>query len=46
MDGWGYELSEPVAVTGGGVSRFTDLRQELTVKQTRGKALSTARLTG
>jgi ectoine hydrolase len=33
MDGWGYELSEPVAITADGVSRFTDLTQDLTVKR-------------
>jgi ectoine hydrolase len=35
MDGWGYELSEPVAVTSDGVSRFTDLPQELAVRKPR-----------
>ncbi len=29
MDGWGYELSEPVVVTETGVERLTDLPQEL-----------------
>lgn len=33
MDGWGYELSEPIAVTADGVSRFTDVPQILTVKE-------------
>lgn len=31
MDGWGYELSEPVVVTDTGVERLTDLPHELTV---------------
>lgn len=35
MDGWGYELSEPVAVTPDGVSRFINLPQELTIKKSR-----------
>lgn len=30
MDGWGYELSEPIAVTPNGVERFTDVTQDLT----------------
>ncbi len=33
MDGWGYELSEPVVVTGSGAERLTDLPQELTIKR-------------
>jgi ectoine hydrolase len=33
MDGWGYELSEPVAVTPTGVERLTDLPQELTIRR-------------
>ena len=31
MDGFGYEMSEPVVVTDTGVERLTDLPQELTV---------------
>jgi ectoine hydrolase len=31
MDGWGYELSEPVALTGTGVERLTNLSQTLTI---------------
>jgi ectoine hydrolase len=31
MDGWGYELSEPVVVTATGVERLTDLPHELTI---------------
>jgi ectoine hydrolase len=31
MDDWGYELSEPVVVTEGGVERLTDLPHELTI---------------
>ena len=31
MDGWGYEMSEPVVVTDTGVERLTDLPQELTI---------------
>jgi ectoine hydrolase len=31
MDGFGYEMSEPVVVTDAGVERLTDLPQELTV---------------
>jgi ectoine hydrolase len=31
MDGWGYELSEPVALTSDGVERLTDLTQNLTI---------------
>lgn len=34
MDGWGYELSEPVAITADGVERFTDLTQDLTIRRT------------
>jgi ectoine hydrolase len=33
MDGWGYELSEPVVVTGTGVERLTDLPQDLTIRR-------------
>ncbi len=33
MDGWGYELSEPVVVTPAGVERLTDLPQELTIRR-------------
>ena len=33
MDGWGYELSEPVVVTGDGVERLTDLSDELTIRR-------------
>ena len=31
MDGWGYEMSEPVVVTDDGAERLTDLPQELTI---------------
>ena len=31
MDGFGYEMSEPVVVTDTGVERLTDLPQELTI---------------
>ncbi|MEU7854249.1 M24 family metallopeptidase [Nonomuraea sp. NPDC049141] len=31
MDDWGYELSEPVALTADGVERLTDLTQNLTI---------------
>lgn len=31
MDGWGYELSEPVALTADGVERLTGLTQNLTI---------------
>ncbi len=31
MDGWGYELSEPVLLTDGGAERLTDLPQQLTI---------------
>lgn len=30
-DGWGYELSEPVAVTPDGVKRLTNMTQDLTI---------------
>jgi len=33
MDGFGYEMSEPVVVTDTGVERLTDLPQELTVRR-------------
>lgn len=33
MDGWGYELSEPVVITDSAVERLTDLPQELTTKR-------------
>lgn len=33
MDGWGYELSEPVVVTAGGVERLTGLSHELTIRR-------------
>jgi ectoine hydrolase len=33
MDGWGYELSEPVLVSGTGVERLTDLGHELTIRK-------------
>ena len=33
MDGWGYELSEPVAVTPDGVERLTNLTQDLTIRR-------------
>ncbi|MHA6804451.1 M24 family metallopeptidase [Salinifilum ghardaiensis] len=33
MDGWGYELSEPVVVTDSGAERLTDLPQDLTTKR-------------
>ncbi len=33
MDGWGYELSEPVVVTGGDPERLTDFPQELTIRR-------------
>jgi ectoine hydrolase len=33
MDGWGYELSEPVVVTEHGVERLTDLSHELTIRR-------------
>ena len=33
MDGWGYELSEPVVVTGDGVERLTGLPHELTIRR-------------
>jgi ectoine hydrolase len=31
MDGWGYELSEPIVVAPNGVERLTDLPRELTI---------------
>jgi ectoine hydrolase len=31
MDGWGYELSEPVLITDDGAERLTDLPQQLTI---------------
>ncbi|MGH3095505.1 MAG: M24 family metallopeptidase [Streptosporangiales bacterium] len=31
MDGWGYELSEPVVIVGDGVERLTSLPWELTI---------------
>jgi ectoine hydrolase len=33
MDGWGYELSEPVALVTDGVERLTDLTQDLVIKR-------------
>ncbi|TWD83350.1 ectoine hydrolase [Kribbella amoyensis] len=33
MDGWGYELSEPVVVSRTGVERLTDLPHELTIRR-------------
>jgi len=33
MDGWGYELSEPLAITTDGVERFTNLPHDLTIKK-------------
>lgn len=33
MDGWGYELSEPVVVTADGVERLTGLSDELTIRR-------------
>jgi ectoine hydrolase len=33
MDGWGYELSEPVVIGDSGVERLTDLAQDLTIKR-------------
>ena len=32
MDGWGYELSEPVLVGQRGAERLADLPQQLTVR--------------
>jgi ectoine hydrolase len=29
MDGWGYELSEPIVVAPNGVERLTDVSHEL-----------------
>ena len=33
MDGWGYELSEPVVLTPDGVEKLTDLPQDLTIRK-------------
>ena len=33
MDGWGYELSEPIVVTDDGVEHLTDLPHELTIRK-------------
>jgi len=33
MDGWGYELSEPIVVTEDGVERLTDLSDELIIRR-------------
>lgn len=33
MDGWGYEMSEPVLITPTGAERLTDLPQELTIRK-------------
>jgi ectoine hydrolase len=33
MDGWGYELSEPVVVTATGVEHLADLPHELTIRR-------------
>jgi ectoine hydrolase len=33
MDGWGYELSEPVLVGPDGAERLTDLPQQLTIRE-------------
>ena len=33
MDGWGYELSEPIVVSPDGVEHLTDLPHELTVRK-------------
>lgn len=33
MDGWGYELSEPVLIGRSGAERLTDLPQELTIRK-------------
>lgn len=33
MDGWGYELSEPIVITDSGAERLTDQPQHLTVKE-------------
>ncbi|MET9310224.1 M24 family metallopeptidase [Kribbella sp. NPDC003505] len=33
MDGWGYELSEPVVVSADGVERLTGLSYELTIRR-------------
>jgi len=33
MDGWGYELSEPVVITADGAERLTNLTQDLTIRK-------------
>lgn len=33
MDGWGYELSEPIVVSSDGVEHLTDLPHELTIRK-------------
>jgi ectoine hydrolase len=33
MDGWGYELSEPIVVAPNGIERLTDLPHELTIRR-------------
>jgi ectoine hydrolase len=33
MDGWGYELSEPVVLTESSPERLTDVPQELTIRR-------------
>jgi len=33
MDGWGYELSEPVVITASGAERLTDVPQELAIRK-------------
>jgi ectoine hydrolase len=33
MEGWGYELSEPIVVGSNGVERLTDLPHELTIRR-------------
>jgi ectoine hydrolase len=33
MDGWGYELSEPIVVSATGVERLTNLPHELTIRR-------------
>lgn len=33
MNGWGYDMSEPIAVTADGVEKFVDLPEILTVKE-------------
>lgn len=35
MDGWGYELSEPIVVTPTGFERLTNLPHELTIRGDR-----------